>query len=196
MPTSAALKNLQALRGHLEPKKLDKLGDDELRALCGSLLKLLTVLPTAFDRLPDETKAAAMPEELAKTVLPHLLNDALPAALEDLDESVRASEQSANQILEASEKLMEVSETLGDKGAEVSDIALTIMEACNFQDLTGQRVTRVKQVLETTRDAFTQSGAAAKTAEGANPFEGVYDKGPVNNGQDLDQAAADALFDT
>lgn len=57
---------------------------------------------------------------------------------------------------------------------------LAILEACAFQDLAGQRLTKLAGALETTRLA----------ADGGDPLL----NGPAAPGQGLDQAAADALM--
>lgn len=69
-----------------------------------------------------------------------------------LDAIVKATEEATHSILEASESISSDAMALQDAGdptktAEIADRisqnAMTIMEACSFQDLTGQRVSKI-----------------------------------------------------
>lgn len=75
----------------------------------------------------------------------------------ELDAVVSATEQATDTILTASEKIDSAAAHLGstavDDGSrnQAEDIAeqvVNIFEACNFQDITGQRITKVVQALQ------------------------------------------------
>lgn len=69
-------------------------------------------------------------------------------ATDELDAVVEATEVATGTILDSAEALLDVSGSLtGDAAAEVSAHAMSILEACNFQDITGQRISKVVQVL-------------------------------------------------
>jgi chemotaxis protein CheZ len=74
---------------------------------------------------------------------------------DELDAVVGGTENATEQILSAAEAIDEAANTLSArmKGtdaelvADIQDKILNIFEACNFQDLTGQRITKVVNVL-------------------------------------------------
>lgn len=80
-------------------------------------------------------------------------NDRIMAATEELDAIVTATERATSDILGATERLQEIGERLREQGAdadlcdEIDTHATGIFMACSFQDITGQRTTKVVQVL-------------------------------------------------
>ena len=72
----------------------------------------------------------------------------IPTAINELDAVVNATEAATNSILDAAEKLGELAAELEPAKAEVvGDITTRIYEASNFQDITGQRITKVVATL-------------------------------------------------
>jgi chemotaxis regulatin CheY-phosphate phosphatase CheZ len=75
------------------------------------------------------------------------------SATEELDHIVRSTEQATADILTASERLQAIGGELQTAGAdaklcgEIDELATTIMLSCSFQDLTGQRTSKVVQAL-------------------------------------------------
>jgi chemotaxis protein CheZ len=68
----------------------------------------------------------------------------IPAVTDDLDAIVANTEEATGVILDAAEQLEKVAPKLGGEAQTIVGDAVTrIYEACNFQDLTGQRITRV-----------------------------------------------------
>lgn len=73
----------------------------------------------------------------------------IPAVTDDLDAIVANTEEATGVILDAAEHLEKVSATLsGEAQTVVNDAVTRIYEACNFQDLTGQRITRVVKAIK------------------------------------------------
>lgn len=73
----------------------------------------------------------------------------IPAVTDDLDAIVAHTEEATSVILDAAEHLEKVSSQLdGESKAIVTDAVTRIYEACNFQDLTGQRITRVVKAIK------------------------------------------------
>lgn len=68
------------------------------------------------------------------------------AAME-LNEVVRHTEEATNTIMDNAEAIMGASAELGDAGMALSEKAMAIMEACSFQDITGQRIKKVLKTL-------------------------------------------------
>ena len=73
----------------------------------------------------------------------------IPAVTDDLDAIVVSTEEATSVILDAAEQLEKVSSKLeGETQSLVNDAVTRIYEACNFQDLTGQRITRVVKAVK------------------------------------------------
>ncbi|MGE5537922.1 MAG: protein phosphatase CheZ [Gemmatimonas sp.] len=73
----------------------------------------------------------------------------IPAVTDDLDAIVAHTEEATGVILDAAEHLEKVAPKLdGESQTIVNDAVTRIYEACNFQDLTGQRITRVIKAIK------------------------------------------------
>jgi chemotaxis protein CheZ len=73
----------------------------------------------------------------------------LPASGQDLEAVVKATEAAANTIMECAEAVMAADASDPDQyKAFVARQMLAVFEACSFQDLTGQRVARVREALK------------------------------------------------
>lgn len=72
------------------------------------------------------------------------------AAALQLNEVVRYTEEATNTIMDNAEALMALAGSLvdTDASAKVNEHALGILEACSFQDITGQRIKKVMSTLE------------------------------------------------
>lgn len=91
-----------------------------------------------------ETKAEIMtlkPEEIA--------DEHVPAATIELDAIVNATEEATHNIMEAAEHIENVAGAIDPELAETLVSATTqIYEACGFQDITGQRISKVVRALK------------------------------------------------
>lgn len=101
----------------------------------------------------------------------------IPSATDELDAVIGATEEATGRILDACEVFSEVSGKLPEEDAERTMTAVTeIYEACNFQDITGQRITKVVGTLKHIEDkieqlleAFGAGVSTAKTAAAKQP---------------------------
>jgi len=81
---------------------------------------------------------------------PSLLTEEMPQAHDELDAVVKATEDATNNILEATEEIQAISKELPPAQKEkIQAQTMHIFEASNFQDITGQRITKVVAVLKT-----------------------------------------------
>jgi len=152
--------------------------------------------------------------EIAAIRHPDSEDDRMIAATNELDAIVLATETSTEDILGASEKIEllvrelsgchpndEESATLAE---DVASEIIKIFEACNFQDLTGQRITKVVRIIRFIEekilaiiniwgvDAFTDLPIPAEPrAEG----DAGLMNGPQLEGQGISQDDINALFD-
>lgn len=80
-------------------------------------------------------------------------NNRIMSATGELDAIVTATERATSEILSAAERVQEIAEKLKEQGGdedlcdELEAHATAIFMACSFQDITGQRTTKVVQVL-------------------------------------------------
>jgi len=73
----------------------------------------------------------------------------IPVATDELDEVVKATEEATGAILDAAEELENLAGELSGEAAEkITEITTKIYEASNFQDITGQRITKVVNTLK------------------------------------------------
>ena len=73
----------------------------------------------------------------------------LPAATDELSAIVGSTEQATNTIFEAVESIETLAEKMPEEIADQVSMAITsIYEACGFQDITGQRITKVVTALQ------------------------------------------------
>ncbi len=137
----------------------------------------------------------------------------LPEASDQLSAIVGATEQATNEIFEAVESIEELASTMAPEQAErIIEAVTRVYEACSFQDVTGQRISKVVTALrnvesrvDTLLRAFGQEhGAAASgtgtpaeeptaTKPGARPDEDLM-HGPALPGEANSQEDIDALL--
>lgn len=139
----------------LQSGKVRKVGPDEILGVVNTIIESMnrdipTIDVAVRDDLEDladyirETKSDIMglrPEEIA--------DEHLPTASVELDAIIIATEDATNSIMEAAELVETVASTLESEAAEQLINATTrIYEACGFQDITGQRVSKVVTALQ------------------------------------------------
>ena len=89
-----------------------------------------------------EEIAALQPQEISQT---HLVT-----ATDELDAVVGATEEATGEILDAVERIQTLSEDISDDDLQgkLVDQTIRVFEACNFQDITGQRISKVVKALK------------------------------------------------
>jgi chemotaxis protein CheZ len=141
----------------------------------------------------------------------------LPTATDELSAVVGATAQATGEILDVVEQIEKLGPQLAaEHAAKVTELVTRIYEACNFQDITGQRITKVVKTLQqidakvaAILAAFgdklpgehaphAAAPAAPQPSEagpaGAAPAEAGLLNGPQLPGQGISQADIDALF--
>jgi chemotaxis protein CheZ len=70
-------------------------------------------------------------------------------ATQHLDAVIKATEEASTSIMDAADAIQTAAAGIGgEREQAISDATIKIYEACNFQDLTGQRLTKVITVLD------------------------------------------------
>lgn len=132
------------------------------------------------------------------------------AATEELDAIVTATERATSDILNAAERLLEQAREVGAAGldplaAGIEAQATDILMACSFQDITGQRTTKVinalrylEQRVNVMIQIWSDEGGSTVSSLPAVPGDTRPDahllNGPALPGQGHSQSDVDAMF--
>lgn len=139
-----------------ELQLIDVLGVTEVMALClrdmfsseGTPIFASAVMMAAYARDARER---------LKNVRPNALkNEHLPIATEELEAIVEHTEEATNTIMELAETMMELDPKDARYSETINDSLMQIFEACSFQDITGQRASRVKDTINATSEQIAE----------------------------------------
>jgi chemotaxis protein CheZ len=145
-------------------------------------------------------------------------DDMLSGANRQLETIISTTEEATNTIMSTTDEIEEAVKQVRMRAPEnaqmneiledISGRLIGIIEACSFQDLTGQRIVKVIQTLRFLEqrlasmidiwgvDAFKDVPVtAAETASGEDMDPGEILDGPAMDGEGLSQDDIDALFD-
>jgi chemotaxis protein CheZ len=147
---------------------------------------------------------AAAKQEIASLQVEDINGSFIPSATDELDAIVEATARATNEILDACETFETISSELGGEMSDRIQGATTrIYEACSFQDITGQRITKVVSTLKSIEDrieaivsAFADRvpGEARGAPKPAPAGEAALLNGPQLPGNGVDQAEIDRLL--
>ena len=88
--------------------------------------------------------------EIAQLAPDEIREKHIRAATDELDAIVGNTEEATGSILDAAEKIEGIAAKLDiEPGMQIADAVTRIYEACNFQDITGQRISKVITALKT-----------------------------------------------
>ncbi len=129
---------------------------------------------------------AAAKAEIAALHVDDINASHIPSATDELDAIVAHTATATERILETCETLDQVGETLGQDASssvaaaaalQLQDATTRIYEACSFQDITGQRITKVVATLKTIETKISHMistfGVAAERHAQPVPLAGV-----------------------
>ena len=154
--------------------------------------------------------------EIASMRPDEIKTEHLAAATDELEVIIGQTESATNSIFEAVETIEQLCSKMDEETAEaVTNAVTTVYEACGFQDLTGQRISKVvvalqhiEHKIEGLLEAFgAEFGRLAESVEGggsepATKRPGKADRpdehlmnGPQKPGEASTQDEIDALFD-
>ncbi|WP_291298424.1 protein phosphatase CheZ [Elioraea sp.] len=147
---------------------------------------------------------AAAKQEIASLQVEDINGSFIPSATDELDAIVEATARATNEILDACETFDMIS---SEVSAEVSDklqgATTRIYEACSFQDITGQRITKVVSTLKSIEErigaiidtfAARVPGEARLSPKSEPEGEAALLNGPQLPGNGVDQAEIDRLL--
>lgn len=141
--------------------------------------------------------------EIAALRVDDITDRDIPFATDELDAIVGHTAQATNAILESCELLDELSGAItGEPGTKLQAATTRIYEACSFQDITGQRITKVVTTLKAIEgkiahiiNTFGRTVPLAEgTAEKAAHPEAELLNGPQLPANAMDQSDIDKLL--
>jgi len=198
-----------AMVGELEPKLINLMQQSE------ALVALMRGFFQQLDKRRSEEFSIiagyiAKAKEEIREMRPHdISQERIPTAGAELEAITRDTENATHTIMNCAEAMMgfSIDQFGGDAGAyktAVDDEVMKIFEACSFQDITGQRVSKVVNVLKQIEERV---GRLANTlgVEDSVPQEMTAEEkrrhdlllnGPAIGGPETKQDAIDAMFDT
>lgn len=113
---------------------IEKVGKNEQVSL-NSILTELRDLLIVIEETRQEIGAARTSDIMGKHI---------PGATDELDAIVGATSEATGTIMDACEVIQEKAMAMGsDEGNIIVDETMKIFEACSFQDITGQRISKV-----------------------------------------------------
>lgn len=185
-----------------EVMKLAAVAAESMQAFCES------IDATTYKELRDIANyIETMRSEIGVFQVNDLKESRIPAAGEELDAIIKATEDATNTIMTSAEALM-ASDTKDIKAykALVNDHVMKIFEACSFQDITGQRVAKVVetlQMIEARVGRFAEAVNARdvagflddQEASRAQRKEKLMLNGPQLAGHAIDQKKVDDMFE-
>ena len=144
---------------------------------------------------------ASAKAEIAALRVDDITGSHIPSATDELDAIVAHTAAATDRILETCETLDRVAARLsGEPAGQLRDATTRIYEACSFQDITGQRISKVVATLKTIETKVAQmiatfaSGAVRADEGGAGIERSALLNGPQLPAAAMDQSDIDKLL--
>ena len=196
---------LAELRGRYpeaQPEMVAEVVQSVLATMRGALSSTETLLLSEVEELARTIAAAKA--EVAALKVDDITASHIPLATDELDAIVAHTAGATDAILESCETLDRLGEELaGSAGAQLQEATTRIYEACGFQDITGQRITKVVAALKAIDAkvahiiaAFGErrTGPVAVVTAAAMPEVAVLENGPQLPQNAMDQSDIDKLL--
>lgn len=147
----------------------------------------------------------SMKDEIAALRPSQMRHNAIPEAGRELDAVVEATENATNIIMSSAEEIMGADPSDPDAyQAVVNDKVIEIFEACSFQDITGQRISKVVHALNVIDERVSTFVDRMKmqNIDDADHEETEHDRrkrelilhGPQHDGEGVNQNDVDAML--
>jgi chemotaxis protein CheZ len=205
-----AATGVDALRARLtairegQPAFEPRLLTEVIRAVLTTISDELTAKEAALLSEVEELgrTISAAKTEIAALRVDDITDHDIPFATDELDAIVEHTAQATHAILESCEMLDDVSGSVTGEPADKLQAATTkIYEACSFQDITGQRITKVVTTLKTIEakvahiiETFGRTAALGPPAEAGVLTEADLLNGPQLPANAMGQSDIDKLL--
>lgn len=185
---------------------------DDALALAEVSIRSLTALLDAGDPSTEGKldamagKVGRLKAEISHLQANYLRHSQIPEAGSELEATRQATESAATRIMESAEAIMEADPANSETYMEtVNASVIAIFEACAFQDITGQRISKVQENLKSIKNRvsrFAEAVGATETEGTLSAEEARRDErkrklilnGPARDGEGRSQDEVDALF--
>ncbi len=215
MPQAMLSQQIEALVDSIRRKEQSVISLTEVAAVTEVLMKTMQLFFRSVDlRIYEECQSLSdyisnARKEIVALQPENLEGARIPRAGKELDAIVKQTEVATNTIMEAAEEIMAADDDdLDIYKAKVQDAVMRIFEACSFQDITGQRISKVvdtlqyiekranelKQIMDI--DLVRDQAIAAPEADQEIDEDKALLSGPALDGEGIDQAEVDALLET
>jgi chemotaxis protein CheZ len=201
-----ALKAKLALIRAQQPEVEPEMFTEVVRAVLTTISDDLTAKEATLLREVEELgrTISTAKAEIATLRVDDITGRDIPFATDELDAIVNHTAHATHAILESCEMLDEVSGTIsGDPAAKLQAATTRIYEACSFQDITGQRITKVVTTLKTIEAKVAQivstfgsstEGLESDMNRPATSIEADLLNGPQLPAHAMDQSDIDKLM--
>lgn len=135
----------------------------------------------------------------AKLEISSVDGESIKDASLELDAVVKHTERAANQIMDAAEKIQALASNLPKGGEEITEQVTKLFEACDFQDITGQRISKVVNVLIDIEESVNnllgvlEGKLDVKVLKGKKKKRGNRPDEDLMNGPQLDKPSQDDI---
>jgi chemotaxis protein CheZ len=210
LPNGPHLSGIDALKQKLaairerRPTFEPEMVTEVIRAVLTTISDDLTAKEATLLREVEELgrTIAIAKSEIAALRVDDITDHDIPFATDELDAIVEHTAQATHAILESCETLDAVSEVVtGEPAAKLQDAVTRIYEACSFQDITGQRITKVVTTLKVIEEkvahiiaTFGPSIAAQGRAAAIIATDADLLNGPQLPAHAMDQSDIDKLL--
>jgi chemotaxis protein CheZ len=146
-----------------EPRPDPGIIDDVVAAVLGTMGGRLSTVEAGLLKEVGELGRiiAKAKHEIAEISVDAITESHIPTATDELDAIVAHTAQATDSILEACEALDHLAGVVTKEHADIlSNATTTIYEACSFQDITGQRITKVVKALKVIEAKVVQISAS------------------------------------
>lgn len=192
------LETIRARYPEAAPEMVAEVVQSVLATMRGHLTATETLLLHEVEEL-GQTIANAK-AEIAALKVDDITASHIPSATDELDAIVAHTAAATDAILEVCETLDQVGAAMsGEAQQQLQDATTRIYEACSFQDITGQRITKVVAALKAIDAkvtyivaAFGERRGAPAPAPQAAPV--ALENGPQLPGNAMDQSDIDRLL--
>ncbi len=185
------LQDLSRSVGRVDPNDILEVVQSVMASIEGDHTSLSQRLHADIEALAEYIRTAKA--EITEIRVDKINTEFLPEASDQLSAIVGATEKATNEIFEAVESIEEMASTMAPEQAEkITEAVTRVYEACSFQDITGQRISKVVTALqnvETRVDALLQAlggdGVAAADDAGTRAEEPAAAKPGARPDEDL-----------
>jgi chemotaxis protein CheZ len=144
---AAQLEELQKAKGSIDPENLVGVVEAVIDSIEGDMTAVGLKVYADIEALARYINTARA--EIAELRPDDINSTHLPAATDELTAIVGATEQATHTIFEAVEGIEALTAQMDPEVAsQISAAVTSVFEACGFQDITGQRITKVVTALQ------------------------------------------------